>query len=90
MHAKIARSAMPSPGARPSDNVARIAVRDHIARLAGVHPSAVVVAADAGAAWLRHRPEDPWRLRIEQAAGRGTVQASTGRTAPGPDLVIER
>jgi acyl transferase domain-containing protein/3-hydroxymyristoyl/3-hydroxydecanoyl-(acyl carrier protein) dehydratase len=57
------------PGA---DRLAEVAVRDHVARRAGVHPSAVLPAAGLGSATVLGRPREHYRVALERDAdGRG-------------------
>ncbi len=63
-------------GARGVDNLAVIAVKDHVARRTSAHPSAVEVAADRRTAWLTGRPEELHHVRVGETADGVTVHAS--------------
>jgi 3-hydroxymyristoyl/3-hydroxydecanoyl-(acyl carrier protein) dehydratase len=70
------------PGARGRDHLALIAIRDHVARLARVHPSAVEVTLRERRAWPKARPDEIHHLYVEQAADHVTVHSVVlpGRT----------
>ncbi|WP_405719304.1 beta-ketoacyl synthase N-terminal-like domain-containing protein [Streptomyces sp. NBC_01537] len=65
------------PGARGRDHLASIAVRDHVARLARVHPSAVVVTAGLGRAWPADRPDEVHHLLVDRT-GKDEVEVRSG------------
>ncbi|MGW1545204.1 hypothetical protein ACWCPM_34220 [Streptomyces sp. NPDC002309] len=44
----------------------RIAVKEHVSRLAGVHPGQVEVAADLCSAWVAGVPGAVWPVRVER------------------------
>ncbi|MBP2323425.1 PfaB family protein [Kibdelosporangium banguiense] len=62
-------------GSRGRDHLARIAMQDHVARLARVHPSAVEVALREHRAWPKARPDEIHHLHVEQAADHVTVHS---------------
>ncbi|MCE7002116.1 hypothetical protein LWC34_04640 [Kibdelosporangium philippinense] len=62
------------PGARGADHLPLIAIRDHVARLARVHPSAVEVDLLQHRAWPKARPGEIHQLHVEQTADRVTVR----------------
>jgi hypothetical protein len=53
------------PGTRGRDHLTEIAVRDHVARLLGVHPSTLVVSDDLTSAWPAGQLENAITVRIE-------------------------
>ncbi len=63
------------PGARGRDHLPFIAIRDHVARLARVHPSAVAVALREHRAWPKARPGEVHHLHVEQTADHLTVRS---------------
>ncbi|MER5176973.1 beta-ketoacyl synthase N-terminal-like domain-containing protein [Streptomyces sp. NPDC002896] len=62
------------PGARGRDHLAEIAVRDHIARIARVHPSAVVVADELTRGWPDGRPDAAHVVRVGRDGDRVEVR----------------
>ncbi|MGW1024025.1 beta-ketoacyl synthase N-terminal-like domain-containing protein [Streptomyces sp. NPDC002577] len=70
------------PGTRGRDQLAEIAVRDHIARTARVHPSAVVVADDLTRGWPAGGPDAAHVVRVDRD-GEGVEVRDAG--APLPD-----
>ncbi|MBM7809963.1 3-oxoacyl-(acyl-carrier-protein) synthase/3-hydroxymyristoyl/3-hydroxydecanoyl-(acyl carrier protein) dehydratase [Saccharothrix algeriensis] len=62
------------PTADVRDHAAAIAVREHVARLAGVHPSAV--DGDLRAAGPRDRPDERYPVRVDRRAGVVTVRSA--------------
>jgi len=56
------------------DTLAEVAVRDHVARRAGVHPSAVTPAADFASATVAGRPGERYDVVLERHAGEISVR----------------
>jgi hypothetical protein len=56
------------------DTLAQVAVRDHVARRARVHPSAVVPSADLTSATTLGSPQDVYRVTVEREGGTITVR----------------
>jgi hypothetical protein len=52
-----------------ADRLAEVAVRDHVARRAEVHPSAVLPAPDLRSATVVGRPGEVYRLALDRTAG---------------------
>lgn len=65
------------PGA---DALAEVAVRDHIGRRAGVHPSAVVPAADLASATVVGRPGERYFVAVERGERGVTVRDAMDAT----------
>ncbi|HEY3868123.1 MAG TPA: beta-ketoacyl synthase N-terminal-like domain-containing protein [Actinocrinis sp.] len=66
------------PGADP---LAEVAVRDHVAHRAGVHPSAVLPSPDLTSATVAGRPQHRYAVELERVAG-GVIVRDAG---PDPD-----
>jgi acyl transferase domain-containing protein/3-hydroxymyristoyl/3-hydroxydecanoyl-(acyl carrier protein) dehydratase len=64
--------------ARGRDHIRQIAIKDHVARLLQVHPSAVEVSEDLRSAHLVTRPEERCSVDVEQDGDKVTVR-SAGR-----------
>ncbi|MGH3926644.1 MAG: hypothetical protein ACRDTT_27915, partial [Pseudonocardiaceae bacterium] len=64
--------------ARGRDHLQQIAIKDHVARLLQVHPSAVEVSEDLRSAHLATRPEERYSVEVEQDGDKVTVR-SAGR-----------
>jgi hypothetical protein len=58
---------------RIADHVDRIAVANHVARTAKVHPCHIVVAEDLTSAWVIDRPESVYRVSVTEDRGQWTV-----------------
>ncbi|WP_405868549.1 beta-ketoacyl synthase N-terminal-like domain-containing protein [Streptomyces sp. NBC_00005] len=63
------------PGSRTRDDLARIAVKDHIARQARVHPSAVTIAPDLTAGWPTDRPAPTHAVLVREEGDRVEVRS---------------
>lgn len=61
------------PGVLGRDHLAEIAVREHVAATAGVHPADIEVSADGTTAWPRQRPAARTRVRVECDGSRAVV-----------------
>lgn len=59
---------------RGRDHLARIAAQDHIARLARVHPSAVVLSDDLDRGWPVDRPDTAYAVLIRRDGDRVEVR----------------
>ncbi|WP_432043987.1 hypothetical protein [Streptomyces cadmiisoli] len=53
----------------------RIAVKEHVSRMAGVHPGQVEVAADLCSAWVAGVPGAVWPVRVERDTDTMVVRA---------------
>jgi len=58
------------------DHLARIATQDHIARLARVHPSAVVVTDDLDRGWPVDRPHTAYAVLVRRDGDRVEVRSA--------------
>ncbi|MET8129192.1 beta-ketoacyl synthase N-terminal-like domain-containing protein [Streptomyces sp. NPDC005065] len=72
------------PGARGIDHLVEIAVRDHVAARAGVHPYEVHVAADGRTAHPASRPSETYRLSLDEDVDRVVVSDFTGESTALP------
>ncbi len=76
------------PGARGSDHLVSIAVRDHVARLLLVHPSSLTVEAE-GDLWIAHltgRPSVRQLVWTECAGDEIAVRSAGSRELTGPPI----
>ena len=69
------------PGADPRAHLAEIAVKDHLARRAGVHPGAVVVEKDLRTAYPSARPWERYAVEVRQGVGAATVRSPVDEAA---------
>ncbi len=63
-------------GARPQDRLAEIAIKDHVGRRTGTHPSAVIVAGDLRSAYPQGRPGERHFVRVEGTRDTVTVRSA--------------
>ncbi|UMP06728.1 beta keto-acyl synthase [Amycolatopsis sp. EV170708-02-1] len=73
-----------APGARGIDHMVEIAVQDHVAARAGVHPSEVRVAPDHRTAYPANRPSETYRLCVEEGLDCVLVSDDSQQLSGGP------
>ena len=70
------------PAGPGADALAEVAVRDHVAHRAGVHPSAVVPARDLASATVVGRPQERYVVEVEREGRMVTVRDAGAARGP--------